>query len=243
MGSTLDARLQDLAEATVTATLDRVHTFLPAKVVAFDEDTYSVDVDILVEKEYVADDEDDGETEFVPYARVYSVPVSRFKAGNYSITFPIEVGDLGRVQVPTVSLEEWYTNGGRAQPQDPTEFPVDSSMFIPDLQPDAGRNEQYRNDGAVMAGPLYAFGDKNAPYYLVRADLMVAVFNGLVSELETLRSALVTHYHAGGVLPDPGGSPTPVTGPTFGPSLAVFQVPFSSTTETAVRATNIKVNT
>lgn len=182
-----DDRLLDMNEESRKVAAQSVDTFLVGRVVAFDADNYTVDVDVEIETEYLDDDEDAGQTSYEGYARLNDLPVTALRAGGYSLTFPIEKGDTGRVMTPSKSLHEWLETGKRAQPMDPDEFPVDSSVFIPDLVYDGIRADEYSADSAVLAGDLVRLGSASASLSLVRTDLLVTSLNDLITAINLMK--------------------------------------------------------
>ena len=132
--ATEEITLDQLIQLALDARLAEVHVAVPARVTAFDRAAGTVDVTIPVNGMIP-----DGSGNFVsdPYPALKSIPIQYPRCGKFSITFPLEAGDTGRLVFCERNIGGWLTNG---QPQDAGDVgmhTLDGAVFEPGLSPTA----------------------------------------------------------------------------------------------------------
>lgn len=118
--------LEDTINAAIDAVVKQFHTSLPAKVLKFDKDTQTVDVQIQQKRLFT-----DGAEELPP--PLIGVPIRMKRAGGFAITLPIEVGDTGLIVCTERSLDEWQELGSIEVPSDSRTHDLSDAVFSPDL--------------------------------------------------------------------------------------------------------------
>lgn len=129
--ATEDLTLDQLIQLALDARLAEVHVAVPARVTAYDRAAGTVDVTIPVNGMIP-----DGSGNFVsdPYPALKSIPIQYPRCGKFSITFPLEAGDTGRLVFCERNIGGWLTNG---QPQDAGDVgmhTLDGAVFEPGLR-------------------------------------------------------------------------------------------------------------
>ena len=129
--ATEEITLDQLIQLALDARLAEVHVAVPARVTAFDRSAGTVDVTIPVNGMIP-----DGSGNFVsdPYPALKGIPIQYPRCGKFSITFPLEAGDTGRLVFCERNIGGWLTNG---QPQDAGDVgmhTLDGAVFEPGLR-------------------------------------------------------------------------------------------------------------
>jgi hypothetical protein len=90
-----------------------LHTSFPAKVLAYDAASQTVDLEPQLMREL---EDDDGALEFEQLPTLYDVPVQWPRAGGFVVTFPIATGDYVEVQCAEQSTLAWRASGAVSVP-------------------------------------------------------------------------------------------------------------------------------
>jgi hypothetical protein len=119
-----------LAEA-IHAALVEMHTGLPAKVIAYDKEKQTVDVQVLL-KRAIKDEDTDGEI-VSSIAPLNGVPVQFWCAGGFAITFPIKPGNLVYLSFCERSIDILRNSpsGSEVDPVDCRKFSLSDAVAIP----------------------------------------------------------------------------------------------------------------
>lgn len=134
---------------------------------------------------------------------VPNVPIAWPRAGGYSLTFPLAVGDEVLLVFSSRSLDEWKLGAARSgvEASDPRRFAVQDAVAIPMVAASAPLpSTNYDAAALVLAGALLKLGDSSASDFVALASLVL-------TELNALRAEIILHTHATGVGP---------TGPAIG---------------------------
>jgi hypothetical protein len=99
--------LEQLREV-IDARAEAINTALPAKVLSYDTDTQTVDVEPCLRRP-VRDDAGGWVVE--PLPRLQSVPVAFPRAGAFVLHMPLSEGDYVLLVVPQWSIDEWHRSG------------------------------------------------------------------------------------------------------------------------------------
>lgn len=129
-----------------------VNVCLPATVVSYDHTTQVATVKVV--PKFRRKDPGKG-NQAVAYdpPDLPGVPVAFPGGGDYSITWPLQPGDTGRIVVCDRSLDEWKATGAaRTEPQDQRRHNLSDAIFVPDLRsPKAPREgDALQPDGMVV---------------------------------------------------------------------------------------------
>lgn len=158
-----------------------VRVSLPCQVVAYDADAQTVSVKPQVQEVYT-DDNGAERDEALPI--VQSVPVEWPSGGGMRITFPLAVGDSGRIVFCDRSIDDWLGLSGPADtaPADGRRHALQDAVFTPGLNP-KGRTWKSVSTSAVQIGR-----DGGGADAVARSSLT----DGLNENLATFVAALVT---------------------------------------------------
>jgi hypothetical protein len=122
------------AKEASRAAVAGVNVSLPATVVSFDADTQTVTVRIVPMFRRRDPNDKAGIVIYAP-PDIPGVPVAYPGTGDFSIFWPLEVGDTGRIVCFDRSADEWKANGGdRTEPQDPRRHDLTDAVFCPDVR-------------------------------------------------------------------------------------------------------------
>ncbi|MEA3330598.1 MAG: Gp138 family membrane-puncturing spike protein [Campylobacterota bacterium] len=121
--------LAETINIAIDNALKELHTSLPAKVLKFNSAKQTVNLELQQKRLYIDD------TELTPPPLV-DVPVQMFRAGGFSMTMPISVGDTGFVVFAERSLDEWQVLGEVRVPEDSRTHSVSDGVFFPTLHND-----------------------------------------------------------------------------------------------------------
>lgn len=120
--------LYDALEKFVNSRLASIHTSIPAKILSFDSAKKVCSVKPLLKKELQSGD-------FVEYPVIDNVPVMFFQTANAIISVPIKVDDTVLLIFTERSIDDWKTQGGIVEPEDPRKFDISDAVAIPGLFP------------------------------------------------------------------------------------------------------------
>lgn len=94
----------DIIVDAIEGRLADLHTGLPAKVLAFDDSMGSCDVQVLLKRVFIAEDES---TQFITIPPIHHVPIIYEGGAGWSITYPLAVGDIVFLAFAERSLDDW----------------------------------------------------------------------------------------------------------------------------------------
>ena len=127
--------------------LDAVNTAIPARVVRYNESEQTVDVEIPFKDVQDIDGKDDLQES--GYPELPDVPIVFQRAGNWSITFPLNPGDNVLLIFAQRSIDDWYNTDGSVtvEPQDIRAHDISDAFAIPG--PPTNKTQL---DGAATSG-------------------------------------------------------------------------------------------
>jgi len=180
--ATPHSNLMESARAAVAG----VNVCLPATVVSYDHDEQRAVVQIVPAflRKLAGAVVVDG------HPAISNVPVVFFGGGggDYSDTWPLEVGDPGLVVFCDRSIDEWLSTGAaKTEPQDRRRHDVNDAMFIPGHRPFAdpvgplGRDASAR----VIRAPMLLLGSSSASAFVALASLVDSQLSALSTALST----------------------------------------------------------
>ncbi len=127
-GATEQVTLDELIQLALDARMAEVHTSMPAVVESYDKDAGTVKVTLPVNKAVP-----DGSGNFVsePYPQLADIRVAWPGAGKFLITWPLEKGDEGTLDVCMRNIGPWRTTGAAGDPGDIGLHTLDGAVFRP----------------------------------------------------------------------------------------------------------------
>ncbi len=153
--------LSDVIEGALEARLDDVHTSMPGRVVSFDRDSCTANVQPTIKKIYTREDG----TEFAANLPVIpSVPVvfpgsgsaAAGGTGSFGITFPINKGDEVLLVFSSASLDSWKLSRDQlVAPKPYKPHALSDAIAIPGLRSIANAKKSTSGSGAAYAGSAY----------------------------------------------------------------------------------------
>ena len=176
------ATLQGLIGTAVEMGLRNLSTMIPAKVVKWDADKQKANCQILV-KQVTEGEEDDDDREVASWPVVPSVPVHFMGAGDFRITFPVDVGTIGMLIFSHRSLDKWLSgDGGEVDPEFDHAHVLTDAVFVPGL----------RTFGAPLSpAPPSDVIELSAG----GATQFVALANLVMDRLDTIQDKFDNHTH------------------------------------------------
>ena len=127
MGERTITSLERVIQTAIDTALKELHTCLPAEVVSVNSSEQLIDAQITIKRKL-------GE-ELVNLPLLKNVPIRYYKSSNFSITFPIEVGDIVLIIFAERSIDSWLVNGGMQNPFDVRKHSLSDAFAFPMLYP------------------------------------------------------------------------------------------------------------
>lgn len=127
----------------IRASMDNVHTALPAVILDYDYKKQKAKVKPQVNKKF-----DDGIELELPV--ITGVPVIFPRAGGASLSFPVKKGDTVLVLFSERSLDEWLVKGKEVTPEDSRRFDLTDAIAIPGLLPFTEKSFADNNDDVLL---------------------------------------------------------------------------------------------
>lgn len=205
---------------------DRLCVAIPARVERYDAATQKIDAQPLVKKRY-RNEEDETVTERAQV--VSNVPLVFPGAGDWSITFPVAVGDTVLLVYADRSLDTWLSEGGEIDPGDDRQHHATDAIAIPGLR-------SFKAPSSGVSTSHMVLGKPGA------ASDAVALATAVRDELQAFKDQYAAHGHnvttAGsaaaqtGTTGAPSGPtiPTPLPTPPLLPQVVVAVPDLGSTT-------------
>jgi Phage protein Gp138 N-terminal domain len=119
-----DDSLAGVFRLVLTKFLQGVDDMLPAKVIAYNADANTAQVQPLI----VVTTTDNQQ---IPRAQIASVPVFQISMGGFVINFPCNPGDLGWVKASDRDISIFKQTGQQAQPNTQRKHSFEDAIFIP----------------------------------------------------------------------------------------------------------------
>lgn len=223
-----------IAEAVRDALFD-LHTGLPGRVESFDSARGTVDVLPLLKRVY-QDPDDASEVKEFELPVIPDVPIVYPAGGGWSITFPLEPGDLVYISFAERSLDRWKAAdaGSTVDPQLVSLHPLDGAVAIPALRPPTDKLSGLDRGGLRVGkegGSTEIFIDDNGRVTIKSSDIRFVDENAsksyvlgedLLQKLNLLLGAFLSHGHTfvGTGSITPGAVPPTIPGlASFDPTL------------------------
>ena len=188
--------LATLIWSAIQTQLVDVHTAIPGRVESYDADRQVANVKPMLRR-VLRSEEMDRITEELPV--IPCVPVAWLKGGGAFVTLPLAVGDTGLLVFSEHLIDRWRATGEDVDPGDLRRHDLSGAVFYPGLSTAANRIQnssstemRFGLDASYVAG-VDASGARfphDATQFLARADRVL-------SELQSIASALISHVHSG----------------------------------------------
>lgn len=196
--------LSSVIRAAIDASLNQVHTCLPAVVISIDVATHLIDVQVTIKRKLKG--------ALVNLPVLQGVPLRHIRTSVFAITMPVKVGDHVELRICERSIDTWLTEGGIQDPVDVRKFSLNDAFATPNMyhqkeitsEPMDADNLQIKvNDGSgeitiTPSGQIQLNGSTNS---IIDYTNMLAAFNLLRTELNAVITAYNAHTH--------GASPGP----------------------------------
>lgn len=182
-----------------------IRTALPAEIVSYDQATQKANVQPGVAGRF----EDPESKEWLPYKMpmVTNVPVMFPAGGGFSITWPLEAGDVVYLVCAERSIDEWKSAGGpNTIPADTRRFNLSDAVAIPGLRPFSDPITAVEADTMVVEIPATMEMKLGAA-----ATKFVALSDDVEARLQAIENWAKAHIHTAPTGPT---SPPTVTPPT-----------------------------
>lgn len=189
----MNAREPTLSELIIGAIQSRLldfHVMLPCKVIAYNKDEGTVDVELLLRDQRP---QLDGTIVLKDFPPIKDVPVRWFRCGKAWITLPLAVGDLGHVVFADRNLSNWSASqkGTIVDPKDLGMHNLSGAVFEPGLNPASSPVPSPDGDNMVLHSDTELhLGEKG-----LDANQYVALSKKVLDELDKIRTAVHNHAH------------------------------------------------
>ena len=118
----------DVIEEAIRVNNMALHVAVPAKVLKLGEDNKSVEVEICVSRLF---DVGGKELEERKYSPIPDVPVQYPSAGNFSIVYPVKVGDEGMLHFCDANIQQFLDTGNTSAPITLRKHALEDCVFVP----------------------------------------------------------------------------------------------------------------
>lgn len=210
--------LADAVTGAIDATLGKIHTSMPGKVVSYNSLAQTADVQPMCKRQLF---NADGEKVYESLPLLPAVPVCFPRGGGYVVTFPLQAGDTVVLVFSEAGLAEFLATGSEAEPWDTRRHHISNAVAIPSISPDtaplASGDNSARTAGIVIgkdgANEQIRFATGSIKLGADATDF-VALASLVNTNLTNIRNFFNTHTH-------------PETGATTGPPSANMPAPSS----------------
>lgn len=210
--------LADVVTGAIDATLGKIHTSMPGKVVSYNSLAQTADVQPMCKRQLFTAD---GEKVYESLPLLPGVPVCFPRGGGYVVTFPLQAGDTVVLVFSEAGLAEFLETGSEAEPWDTRRHHISNAVAIPSISPDtaplASGDNSARTAGIVIgkdgANEQIRFASGSIKLGADATDF-VALASLVNTNLTSMRNFFNTHTH-----PTAGtGAPSFPTAPMPAPS-------------------------
>lgn len=200
--------LASIVDEAISERLSGLRVALPGRVESFDRDEGTADVQPLIRDVFVAED---GTTEAETVPVVTRVPVCYpGNGGSFSITWPLEAGDLVLLLVCSSSIDKWLTRGGEVDPEDDRHHNLSDAVALA-LPPRPYNNPtpDIHETAMVIRAP--------AEIHAGGSDALATK-----ADIDALKNYIATHVHTG-VTTGAGSSGPPASPPPSAAGTSVLK--------------------
>lgn len=209
--------LADVFTGAIDATLGKIHTSMPGKVVSYNSLAQTVDVQPMCKRQLFTAD---GEKVYESLPLLPGVPVCFPRGGGYVVTFPLQAGDTVVLVFSEAGLAEFLETGSEAEPWDTRRHHISNAVAIPSISPDtaplASGDNSARTAGIVIgkdgANEQIRFASGSIKLGANATDF-VALASLVNTNLTNMRDFFNLHTH-----PAPGGATSAPTANMPAPS-------------------------
>lgn len=179
--------LQELLDKTIGERLAEVRVCMPGKVIAYNAERNTVDVEPQLKRPL---ENEDGSFEFEKFANIPDVPIKwpRGKGGTCWMTWPLAKGDFVELQFNDFDIGVWRTQGEAGNPGDLRMHGLSGATAWPGL----GTNAQ-KFDSTKVSSDAIAIGDK----VMLGAANLNEIQDGVVTGQSRDPYTGLSHYQLG----------------------------------------------
>ena len=112
---------------TIQASLENVHTATIGIIQSYDSSTGKATIQPAINKQFTTGAE--------PMPLLYNVPIIFPRSQNFTMSFPISIGDYVLVIFCERSIDLWKSVGGQVNPNDVRKFDLSDGVAIPGILP------------------------------------------------------------------------------------------------------------
>lgn len=185
---------------SVWSILSNVHTSLPGIIVSFDPVSNKASVQPALNKKF-----DTGE---MPMPILENVPIIFPSSGNFSMTFPINVGDYVLLIFSERSIDLWKSVGGQVTPNDPRKFSLSDAIAIPGLMPLTENSTNDNQDFVIKFADSEVRISQNGDIQ-IKTSNKIAIGNEVVELLQQISDTLAGIANITITVPPGTEPPTP----------------------------------
>lgn len=217
MALPLPLLLSDMVNAGTDSLVGKIHTSLPAKVVAYDSATQTAHVQPMVKRCLI---QAAGTKVYESLPVLPHVPVVFPRAGGWVITVPLQEGDFVWLNFSESALAEFLATGQESEPWDTRRHHLSGAVAIPGCYPDtdplASADDSARQAGMVLGQDGGKAQIRMAPGEIkIGADASdyVALSTKVLTELQKIQAWAGAHTHMyipGALPPVPSAAAVPV---------------------------------
>lgn len=206
----------DILRNSIYSVLNNVHTCLPGIIKSFDPNTSSATIQPALNKNFVS-----GE---IPMPILENVPVMFPRGSNFSISYPIAIGDYCLIIFCERSIDLWKGVGGQVTPNDRRKFDLSDAIAIPGLLPLIGNFPI--NNGTDFN---ISFGGSNITINAngaiqIKTSSTVAIGSQITEVLDVI-SQILGFLSSATAFTDPNVPNVPYTGPlNFAAAAAALKI-------------------
>ena len=206
--------LADVLDRAIHSKLAQVRVALPGKVLAYDAEAQTVDVQPAVPSVFL--DNDKAEVSETP-PPVYGVPVSFQRGGGFAMTFPLQEGDPVLLVFCDRSIDGWRKSGEVGHPNSLRRFSMSDAVAIPGAHGDPQKLDEAHAENMVVGrqggaqihikpGGEIHIGQENAADFAALAEKVLGELRKLVNTFNThshITTATVSATAVPGIIAPP----------------------------------------
>lgn len=124
--------LAEVLRASISGTLENVHTAIPGRVTSYNAATQQADIEPLIQAAYL---DEEGERQVAKLPVVTGCPVAFPGGGGFTLIYPLQPGDTGLLIFSEASIDKWMSTGGNVDPDVDHRFALSDGIFVPGIRP------------------------------------------------------------------------------------------------------------
>lgn len=170
--------LQELLDSSIQAGIARVRVAMPAKVIKYDGDRETVDVQPQLKNPV---EDDDGNFQFETLSTIPDVPIlwPSGYGGSCYITFPLAKGDMVELVFNDFDIGVWRQQGEPANPGDLRMHGLSGAVAYPGIRTDTTKLGSGKvHASKVVIGDAVLLGGSGAAQSMIKGDAHKTEYDG-----------------------------------------------------------------